>query len=194
MPDEDVTQLLAAVREQQRGASDELLAVVYEQLRRIAEHRMRGERSDHTLQATALVHEAYVRLLGDEPIAWDSRAHFFSAAAEAMRRILIEHARARGRKKRGGDVEGRPRKRIPLDVVDLASNADPDEILSVDDAVCRLESQDPQLGRIVRLRFYAGLSEQEIADALGVSERTIRREWVLARAWLGARLSEARTL
>ena len=190
MADADVTQLLSRVQEREHGAADELLTLVYAQLRKIAQQRMRDERSDHTLQATALVHEAYLRLVGDQQVAWDGRAHFFAAAAEAMRRILIEHARARGRQKRGGDPAGRLRRRIPLNVVDLATEADPDEILSVDEVVCRLEQQDPDLGRIVRLRYYAGLNDSETAAALDVSERTVRREWALAKAWLVTRLSD----
>ncbi len=183
--DSHVTRLLCEAGLDNRAAADELLSVVYQQLRRIAQQRMAGERTDHSLQATDLVHEAYLRLIGDQKVAWAGRAHFFHAAAEAMRRILIEHARAKGRIKRGGAVE---RKRLPLSVVDLAVLADPDEILSVDDAVCRLERQDADLGRLVRLRFYAGLSERETAQVLGVSDRTVRRDWLLAKAWLSRAL------
>src|SRR5262249_19377511 len=147
----------------------------------IARRRMSAERHEHTLQATALVHEAYLRLLGDDgaALAWSSRAHFFSAAAEAMRRILIEHARGRGRVKRGGG-----RKRGPVDVIDLASAENPEDILALDAAICRLEERDPQAARIVRLRFYAGLSVEEAAEALGISPRTVKRDWAFARAWL----------
>lgn len=164
--------------------ADALLPLVYEQLRRLAQQQMNAERRDHTLQATALVHEAYARLVGDRPVAWANRAHFFSAAAEAMRRILIEHARSRARLKRGGAGDGAPGRRVPLDNVELTLDSDPDEILSVDDAIRRLEEQDPDLGRIVRLRFFAGLSEEEVGTVLGVTDRTIRREWSLAKALL----------
>src|SRR5262245_42703709 len=133
-------------------ASHELLELVYDQLKRVAQQRMSQERPGHTLEATALVHEAYMRLIGDKNIAWANRAHFFGAAAEAMRRILIEHARAKGRVKRGGE-EGRATKRIPLNVLDLAADAEPDEILMLDDAIRRLEAEDADAAQVVRLRF-----------------------------------------
>jgi RNA polymerase sigma factor (TIGR02999 family) len=158
---------------------DRLLPLVYEELRAIAKRRMAGERPGHTLGATALVHEAYLRLLGSERVSWRDQGHFFGAAAEAMRRILIDHARTRGREKRGGG-----RRAIPLDVLDLAAREDPEEILSLDEAVRRLEEQDARMASIVKLRFFAGLSEEETASALGVAARTVRREWALARAFL----------
>ena len=158
---------------------DELLPLVYDHLRKIAQQRMSEERSDHTLQATALVHEAYLRLVGNDELEWDGRGHFFTAAAQAMRRILIEHARAKGRHKRGGG--GR---RVPLSVVDLAASEDPTEILAVEDALCRLEEQDPRAAHVVQLRFYAGLSVDETAEVLGISPRTVMREWSYARARL----------
>lgn len=160
-------------------SSDTLLPLVYEQLRRTAQQRMAQERPGHTLTATALVHEAYARLIGDEGVRWDGRGHFFAAAAEAMRRILIEHARSRGRVKRGGD-----RERVPLSVVDLAEESDPERIMALDGAIRRLGEQDGRLAEIVRLRFYAGLSVEETASALGVSDRTVKRDWAFARAWL----------
>lgn len=162
------------------------MPLVYDQLLAIARRRMSGERHEHTLQATALVHEAYLRLLGDDAasLAWAGRAHFFHAAAEAMRRILIEHARSRGRVKRGGG-----RKREPLDVIDLASEDNSDDILALDAAICRLEQQDEQAAKIVRLRFYAGLSVEEAAEALSISPRTVKRDWAVARAWLYEQLS-----
>lgn len=184
--DNEVTQLLVLAGGGDRRAADALLPLVYEQLRAIAQQRMAAERPGNTLQATALVHEAYLRLVGDCQIAWAGRAHFFATAAEAIRRILIEHARERARLKRGGG-----RRRVPLNVVDLAVEADPQEILSVDEAIRRLEVQDAQLGRIVRLRFFAGLSERETAEVLGVSDRSVRRTWVLARAWLRSELKDA---
>ena len=140
---------------------------------------MAGERPDHTLQATALVHEAYLRLVGSRERTFDNQAHFYVAAAEAMRRILIEHARRRARLKRGGD-----RKRVSLSAAYLAQEACPEDIVSVDTAIRRLEERDARMAKIVKLRFYAGLSVDETADALRLSGRTVRREWVLARAWL----------
>lgn len=186
-PEHEVTRILQAPDAPDSATAERLLSLVYEQLRRVAQQRMASERADHTLGATALVHEAYLRLIGDRAVPWQNRAHFFAAAAEAMRRILLDYAKARGRTKRGGP--DRPRRRVPLDVAELAAEAEPDEILSVDDAVCRLERQDEELGRIVRLRFYAGLSEREVAEMLGVSDRTVRRSWSLARAWLRRELA-----
>jgi RNA polymerase sigma factor (TIGR02999 family) len=162
-----------------------LLPLVYRQLHAIASRRMKDERESHTLQATALVNEAFLKLLGRERHTWSGKAHFYAAAAEAMRRILIDHARGKARVKRGGG-----RARIPLDVVDLASRDCIDEILSVDEAVRRLEGQDPRMAEVVKLRFYVGLSEKETAQVLTVTDRTVRREWVRARAWLQKELSE----
>lgn len=157
---------------------DRLLPLVYGKLREIAAQRMAGERPGHTLDATGLVHEAYLKLVHG-PLGWHGKAQFYAAAAEAMRRILVDHARARGRGKRGGG-----RTRLPLDVVELASREDPSEILSVDEAVRRLEERDPRMAEIVKLRFFAGLSDEETARALGITDRTVRREWTLARAFL----------
>lgn len=180
---EDVTELLQRANAGDSAAAESLLPLVYDQLRQIARQRMSNERGGHTLQATALVHEAYLRLIGDREIAFSSQAHFYGAAAEAMRRILVEHARARARVKRGGR-EGKPARRIPLDVLDLAAADDPEQIVAVDGAIRRLESADPTAGAVVRLRFYAGLSVEQTAAALGVSERTVMREWSYARAVL----------
>ena len=182
---QQVSRILRAAGEGEPVDMGALLPLVYDRLRAIASRRMAGERRGHTLQATALVHEAYLKLAGREKLAWTSRAHFYAAAAEAMRRILIDHARGKARAKRG-----KGRERVPLDVVDLASRECLDEILSVDEAVHRLEEQDPRLVEVLKLRFYAGLSEKETAAALGVTTRTVRRDWVLARAWLKVELSE----
>jgi RNA polymerase sigma factor (TIGR02999 family) len=146
---------------------------------------MRGERKGHTLQSTELVHEAYLRLR--QGAGWENRAHFFAAAAEAMRRILIDRARARRRIKRGADSEGKPAQKITLDlreVAELTDDRDPEAILALDRAIERLSEQDPRLRDIVRLRFYAGLSVEETAEAIGVSPRTVKRDWNFARAWL----------
>jgi RNA polymerase sigma factor (TIGR02999 family) len=180
-----VSRILRAAGEGEPVDMSALLPLVYDKLRAIAARRMQAEFVDHTLQATALVSEAYLRLVGNERVAWSSRAHFYAAAAEAMRRILIDHARGKARAKRGGR-----RRALPRDVVDLAVRDNLEEILSVDEAVCRLEETDRRMGAIVKLRFYAGLSERETAQALGISDRTVQREWVLARAWLKLRLSE----
>ncbi len=182
---QEVSRILRAAGEGEPVEMSTLLPLVYDKLRAIAARRMEAEPADHTLQATALVNEAYLRLVGTEQLAWSSKAHFYAAAAEAMRRILIDHARSKGRAKRG---EGR--RKLPLDVVDLATRDDIEGILSVDEAVCRLEKTDRRMGAIVNLRFYAGLSERETAEALGISDRTVQREWALARAWLKRQLSE----
>ncbi len=176
----EVTRLLNAVSAGELEAPDELLERVYGFLHNIARQRMAGERNSHTLQATALVHEAYIRLLGSPDLEWSSRGHFFRAAAEAMRRILIDHARARNADKRGG---GKAALSI-TGVADLASEADPAGILALDDAILRLEKVDAQAATVVRLRFYAGLSDADVANALAVSERTVRRDWAFARGWL----------
>ncbi len=155
-----------------------LLPLVYDQLRAVAQRALAAERPDHTLEATALVHEAYLKLVGEREIPWASRAHFYVAAAEAMRRILLDHARARGRVKRGGG-----RARLTLSgVTDLASK--PDEIVRFDDAFRRLDGESPEAAAIVRLRFFAGLSVEQTAEALGVSTSTVDRRWAFARAWL----------
>ena len=155
-----------------------LMPQVYDELRRLAANYLRHERPGQTLQATALVHEAFLRIAGDRE-GWASRAEFFAAAAEAMRRILIEHARAKGRARRGGG-----RQRVTLTGIDLAAVEDLDQVLAVDEAFQRLQRADPKASDVVRLRFYAGLSESETAAALNMSERTVRREWAYARAWL----------
>ncbi len=183
----DVTRVLAELRGAGREeALERLVPLVYTELRAIAQAHLRHERSDHSLQATALVHESYLRLLGGASPTWNDRRHFFRAAAEAMRRILIEHARRRGRVKRGGK-----RVRVRLSGVNLATEQDPQELLALDDAIRRLEEQDPRAAEVVRLRFFAGLSVRETAQAMDTSERTVKREWAFARAWLYEVLREA---
>ena len=184
-PANKLTRILGELRDGAPRAAEELLPLVYDQLRAIARQNMRNERPGHTLQATALVHEAFLRLAGDADVAWDSRGHFYVAAAEAMRRILIEHARGRGRVKRGGD-----RKRVPLTIVDLAAEDDAEHIMAVDEAFRRLEQEDADAANVVRLRFYAGLGVEETARALGKSPRTVAREWAFARAWLMDELAD----
>ena len=173
------------------GSSDELIAQVYEQLRRLARQYMSQERPDLTLQATALVHEAYARIVGSSPVDWQSQGHFFHAAAEAMRRILIERGRQRKQLKRGGGTET-PRLRIPLSAVDVAVEDDGDEILALDEAISRLEKEEPDVAKVVRLRFFAGLSVEETAQVLGISPRSVNREWTYARAWLFRQLDDER--
>jgi RNA polymerase sigma factor (TIGR02999 family) len=181
----DITRMLQAAGNGDTSASDALFGRVYDELRNIAGQQMRGERRDHTLGATALVHEVYVRLLGAAPLHVRDRAGFFRAAAEAMRRILIEHARQRGRQKRGGQ-----RRRIALDMAHLADETQFDEILAVDEAVRRLQEQDAPAAEVVRLRFFAGLSVEETAEVLESSPRTVARDWAYARAWLFRALAE----
>ncbi|MCC6678092.1 MAG: sigma-70 family RNA polymerase sigma factor [Phycisphaerales bacterium] len=182
-----VAEVLDRINRGDPRATEYLLPLVYDQLCVIAQRAMNGERRDHTLQATALVNEAYLRLFGDgSEVSWSSRGHFFTAAAEAMRRILIEHARMRARVKRGGDTDGRPPVRIPLSAIDLAEAPDEHEILTFDEDIRRLEMQDAQAATIVRLRVFAGLTVQETALSLGISPSTVDRDWAFARAWLFA--------
>jgi RNA polymerase sigma factor (TIGR02999 family) len=175
----DVTVLLDRVAAGDRQSTGRLLEAVYDQLRRIAQQRMLDERPGHTLQATALVHEAYLRLLRDENPTWSSRAHFYVAAAQAMQRILIEHARGKKRLKRGGG-----RRPTAADVVDLAGDDNLEEVVALQQAIDRLAEEDPRAALVTRLRFYAGLTVEETARALQLSERTVMREWTYARAWL----------
>ena len=181
----DITRILSATGDLERGeALDRLLPVVYEELRRLAASKLRREHPGHTLQTTALVHEVYLRLgVGEQ--RWESRAHFFHAAAESMRRILVDHARRRMRHKRGGG-----RSRVDLEDVVLGVWTDPHELLAVDEAFRRLEEVDGRAADVVRLRYFARLSVDETAQALDLSERTVMREWAYARAWLRDALSD----
>lgn len=186
-----ITQLLQQASAGDDAARGQLLERVYDQLRAIARERMAYERRDHTLQATALVHEAYIRLLPstvqeDSPGAWQDRGHFYRAAAEAMRRILVDHARKRGAQKRGGE-----RQRLPMNVCDLAADDNAVEILALDQAILRFQEEDPKAAEVMRLRFFAGLSVEQTALATGLSERTVKREWAFARAKLFRLLEES---
>lgn len=181
----DVTRLLHEAAAGKAEAARELLPLVYRSLHDLAQRRMRGERRDHTLQATALVHEAYMRLVNGQNIAWDSRAHFYAAAAEAMRRILIEHARRVGAKKRGGGL-----KRDIASVADLADEEAVGEVLEIDAAIEALRRDDPRAASVVHLRFYTGLSIDETAAALGLAPSTVDREWRYARSWLLRKLQQ----
>ena len=175
----NVTQILERAADGDRSALGDLLPLVYDQLRGEAARRMAGERPDHTLDATALVHEAYLRLVGEREIPWKNRAHFYAAAVEAMRRVLLDHAKARGREKRGGD-----RKRVPLDLADIADSWNIQETLSLDEALCRLRERDPGIGEVVHLRFFAGLSIEDTAQVMEISPATVKRRWEFARTWL----------
>jgi RNA polymerase sigma factor (TIGR02999 family) len=182
---EQVTQLLKEAQAGDRAALDELLPVVYAELRRLAASQLSRERADHTLQATALVHEAYLRLVGQHSVDWRNRAHFFSIAAEMMRRILVNHAERRVAGKRGG-----PDAKLSLDdAVSPASESRQLDILVLDDALNRLTELDARQGRIVELRFFGGLSVEEVAEVLNVSAVTVKREWRLAKAWLHDEMS-----
>jgi len=178
----DVTGLLRRWHEGDREALERLMPLVYQELHRIASRYLRHERPGHTLQSTALVHEAYVKLVDQHRVDWHNRAQFFGLAAQAMRRILVDHARARSREKRGA---GAPR--VALDAVepaDAESNLHPADAIALDRALEKLESFDPGQARIVELRFFGGLTVEETADVLGTSPSTVKREWTLARAWL----------
>jgi RNA polymerase sigma factor (TIGR02999 family) len=177
----DVTRLLDAAAAGDRRAAVDLLPAVYAELRSLAADRLAGERGGHTLQPTALVHEAYLRLVGDQ--RFEHRGHFFAAAAEAMRRILIDHARMKATRKRGGGGE-----RVDLDPETFAAPDRPDDLLALDEALVQLERNEPQMAALVKLRFFAGLTIPDAAQALGVSPRTADAWWAFARAWLLARI------
>jgi RNA polymerase sigma factor (TIGR02999 family) len=176
----DVTRLLESIEHGEPKAADELLPLVYDELRRLAAQRMTNEAAGHTLQPTALVHEAWLRLAGhDAQMPFANRAHFFAAAAEAMRRILIDRARRKGAGKRGGDWQ-----RIDLDNVDIAAEADDDTLLLVNEALEKLAGEDAKAAEIAKLRFFGGLTLDEAAQVLGVTGRTADRYWSFARVWL----------
>jgi RNA polymerase sigma-70 factor, ECF subfamily len=182
---QEVTQLLSALTRGDEGAASKLIPVVYDELRRLAGSYMRRERVDHTLQATALVHEAYLKLVEQRSVNWQSRAHFFGVAAQLMRRILIDHARGHSRQKRGGE-----QKKVSLDEAFVFSEKQADELLAVDDSLNRLAEFDPRQARVVELRFFGGLSVEEAAEVLAVSPKTVKRDWSVAKAWLYADLKE----
>src|SRR5256885_720717 len=182
----DVTQILSAIEQGDPNAAEQLLPLVYDELRKLAAQRLAQESPGQTLQATALVHEAYLRLVDTNRVQhWDSRGHFFAAAAEAMRRILVERARQRSTLKRGGDL-----RRLDLDQLSLADEGPPDDLLALDEALAELEEHDAQAARLVKLRYFAGLGHQEAAEALGIGRRAADRLWAVARAWLYRRIGE----
>ena len=183
-PDEPITELLEAVRRGDQAASDRLFSALYGELRRIARRERRRLNAGETLNTTAVVHEAYVRLLHDRDLPWESRAHLLGTAAVAMRRLLVDRARERQALKRGGGVVAEP-----VDEMEIAAARASDQVLALDEALNQLETADPRLARVVELRFFGGLSEEEAGKVLGTAERTVRRDWIKARAFLQAHLA-----
>ena len=182
----DVTQILGQIEAGDPSAAEQLLPLVYDELRKLAAARLAQEKAGQTLQATALVHDAYLRLVDkDAPPSWDNRGHFFAAAAEAMRRILLNRARDRNRLKREGKWQ-----RTDLDQIEVALDTPDENLLALDEAIQSLAAEDPECAQLVRLRFFAGLSQAEAAECLGLARRTADRQWAYARAWLCARLSD----
>jgi RNA polymerase sigma factor (TIGR02999 family) len=176
----DVTQILSRIEHGDPAAAERLLPLVYDELRKLAAAKLDNEKPGQTLQATALVHEAYLRLVDvDKVQEWNSRGHFFMAAAEAMRRILIESARRKQQVGRGGD-----QRRIPIDNVEAVADTPSEELLALDESLRRLEEQDPSTAQLVKLRYFAGMTMPQAADALGMSLRTAERNWTYARSWL----------
>ncbi|MHC4098787.1 MAG: ECF-type sigma factor [Planctomycetota bacterium] len=181
----DVTQILNAIEQGDDKASEKLLPLVYEELRHLAAQKMTHEKPGQTLQATALVHEAYIRLLEGADQNWNSRGHFFKAAAEAMRRILVENARRKKRLKRGGD-----RQRVSFDDVDLAIDVPSDDVVALDEALKKFAEEKPRMVKAIELRYFVGLTLGQVSEILGVSERTVSSYWAYARAWLYRDITE----
>ena len=182
---EEVSQLLQDWSNGDQAALDKVMPIVYQELHRLAHHYMRKERAGHTLQTTALVNEAYLRLADYKKMRWQSRSHFFAVAAQVMRRILVEQARSKNFVKRGGGAQ-----RISLDETAIVSAGRSAEVIAVDEALTELESWDPRKGKIVELRFFGGLSIEETAEVLRVSPTTVQREWRSAKAWLHRAIGE----
>jgi len=182
----DVTRILNAIEQGDAEAINTLLPAVYEELRQMADHKLLSEGPGHTLQATALVHEAYLRLVDSDGSRWPSRTYFFGAAAEAMRRILVEHARKKRSKKRGGD-----RNRVDFMSAEVMADESPDDLIAMDEALTKLSEIDHVKAELVKLRFFAGLNFEQAAELLGISPATARRYWNYARAWLYGRICSA---
>lgn len=180
---EDVTVLLAELTKGNKDAASKLIPMVYDELRRLADGYMRRERGDHTLQATALVHEAYLKLVEQRSVDWQSRTHLFGIAAQVMRRILVDHARGHLRDKRGGGEQ-----EIPIDEALVFAPEKSLELVKLDEALERLTKLDPRQGKIVELRFFGGLTVEQTAELLGVSPKTVKRDWSIAKAWLYSEL------
>jgi RNA polymerase sigma factor (TIGR02999 family) len=183
-PDPEITMALERFTSGDREALDELLPVIYDRLRRIADRELRRESAGHTLTPTALVHEAYLKLVQLDRISWEGRAHFFGACAQAMRRILISHARHRKAEKRGGGAVA-----ASLDDVMVAMRERPDALVALDEALDRLTALNPRQAKVVECRYFAGMEIEEVAAAVGASAATVKRDWTLARAWLNRELS-----
>ena len=175
----ELTQILKAVERGDQNSTDKLFSLVYDELRRIAAGKMAHEPANQTLQPTALVHEAWLRLSREEEVRWQNRGHFFAAAAEAMRRILIERARKKARPKHGGDQQ-----RVEIENFEMAGASPDEKVLLVNEALERLHREDPDKARVVVMKFFGGLTNQEVGEALKVTERTIERQWAFAKAWL----------
>ena len=183
----DITLIMDAVRRGERRASEELLPLVYEELRRLATIRMAGQASGHTLQPTALVHEAWVRLVEDGARSWENRAHFFGAASEAMRRILVESARRKSRLKHGGGQQ-----RVDFEGLEITQETPDEDILLIDEALEQLKAVDAERAQVVVLKFFGGLTNEEVAQSMGIGERSVARHWAFARTWLFERIREQR--
>jgi RNA polymerase sigma factor (TIGR02999 family) len=181
----EITNFLTEMHAGKSDAAHLLLPAVYEDLRRLAAHRMAQMTPGQTLQPTALVHEAWLRLIGPNQRTWQNRAHFFAAAAEAMRRVLVDHLRSKSRLKRGGGQQ-----RLDIHEVEIADTTPDEKVLLIDEALQRLQAEDPQKARVVVLKFFGGLTDKEAATALGVTERTIERYWAYAKAWLMRTITE----
>jgi RNA polymerase sigma factor (TIGR02999 family) len=178
-------QLLRDVVRGNPGSVDALMTELYGELRTLAQHYLASESPGHTLQATALVNEAYIRLIDQSQVEWQGRSHFFAVGAQAMRRILVDHARRKGRIKRGKGCE-----RVDLDTLRIVSPQRSDDVLAIDEAICELEERDPRQAQIVEMRFFGGMTVEEVAEALGISRRTVESEWTIIRAWLRRRLGD----
>ncbi|HLJ28931.1 MAG TPA: sigma-70 family RNA polymerase sigma factor [Candidatus Angelobacter sp.] len=178
-PTGEITRLLTELTSGDSRAVDQLMPLVYSEMRKMARRYLRQERYDHTLQPTALVHEAYLKLVDQSGHGWQNRAHFFAIAAQIMRRILIDHARTHRAEKRGGAAA-----KLSLDVVDVIAKEQYPQLIVLDEVLSRLQDCDPRQGRIVELRFFGGLTEEEISEVIGISVRTVKRDWKVARAWL----------
>jgi RNA polymerase sigma-70 factor, ECF subfamily len=183
IPREEISVLLGQLAQGDEAAAAKLIPLVYDELRRLAAAYMRRERQEHTLQPTALVNEAYLRLIEQRQVHWQGRAHFFGIAAQLMRRILIDHARAHLRDKRGGGMIS-----VPLDEALVFSPEKSSELIKLDESLDRLAKLDPRQGKVVELRFFGGLTVEQTADTLGISAKTVKREWSLAKAWLHGEL------
>jgi len=181
---QNVTQLLIGWGQGDKEALDRLVPIVYDELRRQAARYLRHERAGHTLQTTALIHEAYLRLIDQKNVHWQNRAHFFGIAAQLMRRILVDHARTRKRAKRGGSDM-----RVPLEDAVAIARAPQLDVVALDEALNRLAEIDEQQGKIVELRFFSGLTVEETAEVLGISPATVKRDWSMAKAWLHSEIS-----